>query len=138
MKNGPQYTEHHPRWYRERMSTYWWLWRWPYLKFALREISSVFVAWFVAMTLLQICELGHGPEDYAQFQEWLKSPLVLTLNAVSFFFVLFHAVTWFNLAPTAMVVRLRGQRVPGFVISGANYAAWLVASAVVAWLLLRG
>jgi fumarate reductase subunit C len=38
------YTEYPPKGYRVRMSTYWWLGRWPYLKFILREISSVFVA----------------------------------------------------------------------------------------------
>ena len=36
--------------YRVRMSTYWWLGRRAYLKFILREISSVFVAWFVLVT----------------------------------------------------------------------------------------
>lgn len=138
MNDTPHYAEHRFRWYRERVSTYWWLWHWKYMKFVLREISSVFVAFFVVITLLQIRALARGPEAYAQFQALLKSPLLLALNVVSFFFVLFHAVTWFNLAPTALVVRLRGKRVPGFAIAASNYAAWLVASAVVAWFILRG
>jgi fumarate reductase subunit C len=57
---------------------------------------------------------------------------------VALFFVVFHAITWFNLAPQAMVVHLRGRRVPGTWIAGANYAAWAVASALVAWLILGG
>ena len=60
------------------------------------------------------------------------------LHTVAFFFVLFHAMTWFNLAPKAMVLRLGGKRVPDSVISRPNYFAWLVASAVVAWFFLRG
>ncbi len=60
------------------------------------------------------------------------------LNAITFLFVLFHAITWLNLTPAAMVVRVRGKRVPDWVILGANYAAWLVLSAAVAVLLLRG
>ena len=32
--------------------------------------------------------------------------MVIALNVVTFFFVAFHAVTWFNLAPKAMVVDL--------------------------------
>ena len=138
MSHLPVYSPHHPRGYRERVSTYWWLWRWQYLKFVLRELSSVFVAWLVVVTLLQIRALGRGPEAYAQFQQWLQSPLILTANAVSFFFVLYHAVTWFNLAPTALVLRVRGKRVPDFAIAGANYAGWLVASAALAWFILRG
>jgi fumarate reductase subunit C len=60
------------------------------------------------------------------------------LNVVSLFFVVFHAVTWFNLAPQAMVVRLGGKRVPGAWIAAANYAAWALASALAAWILLGG
>ena len=56
------YTSYPPKGYRVPMSTYWWLGRWPYLKFILREISSVFVAWFVIETLLQINALIEGPE----------------------------------------------------------------------------
>ena len=133
-----EYTEFHPRWYRTRVSTYWWLWRWPYLKFVLREISSVFIAFFVVITLLQVRALNRGPEAYAAFQEWLKSPLLLALNAVSFLFVLFHAITWFSLAPQAMVARVRGKRVPDAVVAGTNYVAWLLVSACVAWLILGG
>jgi fumarate reductase subunit C len=36
-----------------------------------------------------------------------------------------------------MVVRLRGKRVPDWVIVGLNYAAWLVLSGGVAFVLLR-
>jgi succinate dehydrogenase subunit C len=132
------YTEHHPRWYRTRVSTYWWLSNWPYLKFILRELSSVFIAWFVVMVMLQIRALSHGPEAYKGFQQWLRTPILIAFNGISFFFVLFHAITWFNLAPKAMVVRLRGKRVPDLMIAAPNYAAWLMVSALVAWLLLGG
>lgn len=131
-------TEYLPKAYRSRVSTWWWLARWAYLKFILREISSVFVAWIVVVTLLQMRAMARGSAAYADFQNWLRNPLVLMLNAISFFFVLFHAVTWFNLAPKAMVVRMRGQRVPGAAIAGSNYAAWVVISAVIAWIALRG
>ena len=90
------------------------------------------------VTLLQIRALTRGPAEYAEFQNWLRSPLVLALNAVSLFFVCFHAVTWFNLAPKAMMIRLRGKRLPNLAIAAPNYAACVVISAVVAWILLRG
>ena len=131
-------TEYLPKSYHTRVSTYWWLARWAYLKFILREASSVFVAWTVVLILLQIRALKGGPAEYAEFQNWLRSPLMLALNAVSFLFVVFHAVTWFNLAPKAMVVRLRGKRLPNLAISAPNYGAWVAISAVVAWILLRG
>jgi fumarate reductase subunit C len=131
-------TEYVPKSYHPRVSTYWWLGRWAYAKFILREISSIFVAWVVVTTLLQVRALKAGPAAYAQFQAWLATPWVLVLNAISLFFVVFHAVTWFNLAPKAMVVRMRGKRLPAAAIAAPNYAAWVVVSATVLWILLRG
>lgn len=133
-----RYTEYPPKGYRVRMSTYWWTHRWAYLKFTLREISSIFVAWFVLETLIQINALIGGPAAYADFQEFMRNPIVIALNVISLFFVLFHVFTWFNLAPKAMAVRLGGKRVPSFLIAGPNYVAWVVVSVVVAWLVLRG
>ncbi|HEV8676869.1 MAG TPA: fumarate reductase subunit C [Methylomirabilota bacterium] len=135
---APRYTLYHPRWYRRRVSVWWWLQNPTYTGFVLRELSSVFVAFFAVVFLWQLRALVRGPEAYAQVLARLGTPLFLLLHAVTFLFVLIHAVTWFNLAPRAMVVRVRGRRLPDWVIVGSNYAAWLVASAVVAVILLRG
>jgi fumarate reductase subunit C len=132
-----RYTEFHPRWYRKRTSTFWWLGRWPYLKFILRELSSIAVALAVLLTLLQIRALIAGPQAYARFQHALRSPIVIALNVVAFFFVLFHSITWFNLGPKAMAVRVRGKRIPDLFLAAPNYVVWAVVSGVVAWLVLR-
>ena len=138
MNPTPAYTEYHPRWHRTRMSTYWWLSSGAYLRFILRELSSLFIAYFIAVTLAQIYALSRGADAYDRWQTWMATPLALTLNALALFFVVFHAVTWFNLAPKAMVVRVGGRPVPGAAIAASNYLAWLVATAVVAWVLLGG
>jgi len=134
----PLYTEYHPRWIRPRMSTYWWLGRVSYLAFIVRELSSVFVAWFVMYLLMLIRAIGQGDVRYQEFLAWSARPLVLALNLVSLLFIVFHAITWFNLAPKAMVVRIGHTRVPGILIAASNYVAWVVVSVVVAWLLLSG
>lgn len=138
MSTEPHYTLHHPRWYRRRVSVWWWLQNRSYTAFVLRELSSVFVAFFALVYLWQLRALAHGPEAYAQFLARLKAPRFLALDTVAFLFVLFHTTTWFNLTPKAMVVRLRGKRAPDWVIVGLNYVAWLVLSGVVAFVLLRG
>jgi len=138
MSAGPHYTLYHPRWYRRRVSVWWWLQNRSYAGFVLRELTSVFVAFFAVVYLWQLRALVQGPEAYGQFLARLKTPLFLTLDAVAFLFVLFHAITWLNLAPKAMVMRLRGKRVPDWVILSSNYAAWLVLSGAVAFMLLRG
>jgi len=136
MSERPVYTEYHPRWHRPRVSTWWWLKRRSYLAFILRELSSVFVAWFVVYLLLLVRAVSRGDPAYQEFLNWSRNPFVLLLNVVALVLVVFHAVTWFNLAPKAMVVRWRGQRVPGFWIAASNYAAWVAVSAALAWLVL--
>jgi len=130
------YTDFHPRWYRPRLSTYWWLDRWPYLAFILRELSSVFVAWAVVYLLFLVQALARGASSYRQFLDWSASPGIVLLNVVALAFLCFHAVTWFNLAPQAMVVHMRGKRVPGMWIAISNYVAWAVVSLLVIWLLV--
>ena len=137
VKASPAYTKFHPRWYRAPVSIYWWLGQWRYLKFILRELSSLFVASFVVITLLQVRALRSGPEAYSRFQHWLHTPWAIALNLVSLLFVVFHTITWFNLAPRAMPIRVRGKRLPEFLVAAPNYAVWLVASVVVAWFVLR-
>jgi fumarate reductase subunit C len=131
-------TQYSPKTFRVRVSTYWWLGRWPYLRFILRELSSVFVAWFVLITVLQIRALRRGPAGYEEFQQWLRSPILVVANVVTLLFVIFHAATWFNLTPKAMPLRVGGKRVPSLLIVGPSYLVWLVLSAAVAWILLRG
>jgi fumarate reductase subunit C len=137
MSAPPIYTEFHPRWYRKRMSTLWWLHRRSYLVFALRELSCVFIAWFVIFLLLLVHATGTGNHAYHRFLDWAANPAVIVVNIVGLLFVGLHAITWFNLAPKAIVVRARGHQVPSSFVAGVNYLAWAVVSAALAWLILR-
>jgi fumarate reductase subunit C len=138
MSTEPPYTLYHPRWYRRRVSVWWWLQNRSYSGFVLRELTSVFVAFFAVVYLWQLHALAQGPEAYERFLARLRTPLFLALDTVVFLFVLFHTITWFNLTPKAMVLRVRGKRVPDWAIVGSNYVAWLVLSGTVAFVLLRG
>jgi fumarate reductase subunit C len=122
--------------YREPVPLLWWTRRRSYLLFALRELSSVAVAWFVVHFLLLVTAVHRGPAAYREFLDWSASPLVLLVNLVALAFVVLHAVTWFNLAPKALVVRMQGQQVPPRVIAAGHFGAWFVVSAVVAFVLV--
>ena len=130
------YTGFYQHLYRPRVPLLWWLRRRSYLIFVLRELSSVSVAWFVGYTLLLVHAVATGPQAYREFLAWSARPWALAVNVVALLFVTFHAVTWFNLAPSAMVVRIRGTRVPRSWIVGAHYAGWALLSALVAWLIV--
>ena len=122
--------------YHPPVSRLWWLHRRSYLLFVLRELSGIFIAWFVVFLLLFVRAVGRGEDAYERFLDWAANPFVVALNVVTLAFVLLHAVTWFNLAPQAMVVRMGGRRVPPRVIVMSQYVAWAVISAVLAWLLV--
>jgi fumarate reductase subunit C len=134
---SPVYKEHHPRWLRQRLSTYWWLGKWPYVKFILREISSVFVAWFVIYLLLLVRAVSRGEQAYRAFMEFSVHPVVLAINVVAFFFITFHALTWFAVAPQAIVAHMGTKKVPPFLIAASHYGAWVAVSAVLFFFLLR-
>ena len=136
MNESPIYREYHPKWLRPRMSTYWWLGNWAYVKFILRELSSVFVAWTVFYLLLMVYMVSGGESKYHDFLDFSKHPVVLTMNVITFFFVMFHALTWFALAPQAIVAHIGKKKVPPFLIAASNYGAWLAASAFLFWLVL--
>ena len=65
------------------------------------------------------------------------SPWVVALNVVALLFLALHVVTWFNLTPQAMDVRMGSRRVPAAAVIASQYAALVVVSAFVFWLVTR-
>ena len=122
--------------YRRPLPFGWWLQRGAYFRFIARELTCVFVGVFAVLTIELVQAVGRGPEAYAAFTARLGSSAYVALSLVAFAAVLYHAVTWFALVPTTMRVRLGEERVPDRVIAGAHYAAWVVASLVVALIVL--
>jgi fumarate reductase subunit C len=148
--------------YRQPVSRLWWTKKRTYFLFVMRELSSVFVAWFAVFLMVMVFAIGRGEASYQRFLDWAASPIVIVVNIVALAFAVLHTVTWFVLTPQAMVVRLGGRRVPavkmvtvagrtvpaatvvrvggrvpaGMVIAS-QYLALIVVSAFIAWLVLR-
>jgi fumarate reductase subunit C len=125
------------RLYRPRVSTWWWTRKRTYFVFVMRELSSIFVAWFVVYLLLFVYAVGRGEAAYQRFLDGASSPWVIALNVVALVFVLLHTVTWFSLTPQAMAVRMMGQRVPAWHIVAGQYTGLVVVSGFVLWLVTR-
>ena len=122
------------RTYRRPISTWWWLRKRSYFVFVMRELSSIFVAWFVVYLLLFVYAVGQGEAAYQRFLDWASAPWLIALNVVSLVFVLLHTVTWFALTPQAMVVRVMDRTVPSFHILAGQYSGLVVVSLFVLWL----
>ena len=130
------YSEYHQRWLRRPVSTYWWLEKPAYFAFILREGSCMFVGWFVVYLLLLVRAVLASETSYRQFLAWSATPGILFLNVVTLAFVVYHAITFFQAAPQAVIVHAGRKRVPPRLVLAGHYAAWIVASLLVAWLLL--
>jgi fumarate reductase subunit C len=123
--------------YRRPISTWWWVRKRTYFLFVMRELSSIFIAWLILYLLLFVRAVGEGAAAYDDFLDRAASPWLVTVNVVAFAFVLLHTVTWFLLTPQAMVIAVRGRRVPAVAIIAAQYAGLAVVSAFVLWLVTR-
>ncbi len=124
--------------HRERFPIFWWLGKLSYTRFIARELTSLAVVYTAGGLAALLWTLGRGEEAYRAFLEWLAAPAAVAFHALVLAAVVFHALTWFHLAPTALVVRLRGRKVPDGVVVAGHYAAWLLASVAAAWWLLGG
>ena len=138
MSPNVHYKTHHPKWYRVRKPIFWWIRRFADIRFIFREMTSVAVAYSVIGLVIIYRALLTGPEAYAALMDTLTEPLWITVNIFALGAVLYHAITWFNLAPRAIVMRLGKWRIPDLMIAGGNYAAWCVISAVIFWAYVSG
>jgi fumarate reductase subunit C len=149
--------------YRQPVSRLWWLKKRTYFLFVMRELSSIFVAWFAVFLMMMVFAIGRGEAAYQNFLNWAASPVVVVVNIVALAFAVLHTVTWFALTPQAMVVRgpggrqvramkevrVAGQwvpaatvvrvggRLPAGAVIASQYVGLVVVSAFIAWLVLR-
>lgn len=130
------YERYRPQRYIPRMPISWWKSKGTYVHFIVRELTSIFVAVYTIILLIQVRALSRGAEEWEALLEWFASPLSIGLHVIILAFVLFHSITWFNLAPKAMVLRIGKKRVPGVAIIAVNFGMWLVLSVGIAWLIL--
>ncbi len=124
--------------YRPPMPSAWYLRTQPYRVFMLRELTSVFIAGYLVFLIVLLVRLGQGYEQYAAMMESLRSPLAVIAHGLALAAAVFHSITWFNLTPQVMPIRIGEEQVPGAVVAiGAGYLPWLTVSGVILWGVMR-
>jgi fumarate reductase subunit C len=134
---NPDYKLYHPKWYRPRMPIFWWLGKLSYTKFIVRELTSLAVGYAAVMLIIQIRMLSRGSDAYGGFVAWLQTPFALIVHTLVLLVLLVHTITWLNLAPKALVLRIGGRRVPDEAVLVGHYLAWIAASVLVVFYLRR-
>jgi len=130
--------------YRPRLPWAWWRRNPRYTLYMLRELSSVFIAIWSALFLVQLGKLRRGRDEYDEFVAAQRRPGWIAFNVVAFLFALLHAVTWFQLSGVvlsglAQKVRVGGFKLTSDMLTAGNFAGWAGASlGILVGLLLGG
>lgn len=122
--------------YRE-LPRSWWLTKPSYFLFMLRELSSVFIAIFLIVLLVQLYQLTRGPDAYAASIQKLSSPGWIIFNIIVLLFALYHSITWFSSSAIVLPLRIGEREIPRHVFVALNVAALVVISLIILVLFLR-
>ena len=109
-----------------------------YRRFMVRELTSVFIAGYLVFLLVWLRRLGDGPDAFAAMLRATRSLLSVVLHLLALAAAVYHSVTWFNLTPQVMPVRIGEERLPQSAVAIAmGYLPWLVLSGLIVWGVLR-
>ena len=110
----------------------WWR-RNPYfVRYMIREGSSVFLAIYALILLVGLWRLSQGQAAWDAWRAALTSPISLLFHWLALLTVGYHAYTWWKVAPkTAPDLRLAGRPLPEMVITGGGWLATLGTSVLV-------
>ncbi|MBP2169482.1 fumarate reductase subunit C [Erwinia toletana] len=101
----------------------WWQQLGFYRFYMLREGTAIPALWFSIELIFGLYALKNGAESWTAFVGFLQHPVVLVLNIVALLAALLHSKTWFDLAPKAAIIVIKGEKMgPAPVV----IALWLV------------
>lgn len=122
--------------YPRQHSGTWFLKRWPYRIFMLRELSAVFLALYMVLLILLVMKVHSGADAFNGYVQTLRSPALIVLHVVILLFALLHSVTWFQAVPKGLPLRRGEEKVPPLLLIGVNYVVMLAATLIVLGIVL--
>ena len=133
MTTEARYTLYHPKWYRRPVSVWWWLSSWRYMKFVLRELTSVPVAIFSLLTLWQVPLSRERARSLRPFRD---VDVVFSRHRAQRSDLRCRLVSRADVVPSGPQgdgSSSLGKTRSDLLIIVSNYIGWVVVSAVVAW-----
>lgn len=120
-----------------RLGWTWWTLKGSYFRIFLREVSSAFILAEVVLFMLLIHKAGQDAETYLAYRDFLWHPLMVVFHLVALAFALWHTITFFLIAPSALPSQVAGRRIPAAFIIGQQFAGLAAVSLLlilwVAW-----
>ena len=118
--------------YRRPMPAGWWTRRSHYFWYVVREFTSLPLAAWLLWFLVEIQRAQAGPHGYHPHM----STGFVVFSVIVLLFAIYHSVTFLSLAGTILHFNVLDRPVPAQLIVASQFAIWLVASAVIAFVLV--
>ena len=84
--------------------------------------------------LVLLHKAGQSAADYQAYLDFLWNPGMVVFHVVSIVFALLHTVTWFNLLPQTVAIRIMGRRIPALLLVAPQFGGWAVVTGlIIAW-----
>jgi fumarate reductase subunit C len=117
-----------PRVYKPEMARGWWLGKRHYFLYMVREFTALPLALWLLWFLVEIQRASNGPKGYYPH----SSPGFVVFSVIVLGFALYHSYTFLSLA--GVIIHIKG--VPSRLIVLSQFGLWLVASLVIAAVLI--
>jgi succinate dehydrogenase subunit C len=118
--------------YRRPMAAGWWTRKGHYFWYVVREFTSVPLALWLLWFLVEIQRAQNGPKGYYPH----SSTGFVVFSVVVLLFALYHSVTFLSLAGVILHFKVLDRQIPSRLIVLSQFGLWLVASAVIAFVLV--
>lgn len=116
--------------YQPRQSPWWWTKNPFFLRYMIREATSVFVLIYSLLLILGLYQLKQGEAPWQQWLALVSHPTVIVFNLLALAAALYHATTWFKLAPKIMVLRLGDWKLPESLMVTGQWIGMLLTTAI--------
>ena len=100
----------------------WWLKNPFYIRYMVRESTSVFVTLYALVMLTGLMSLQDGESSWQTWLRGMNHPMMVVFHVFVLAACLYHAVTWFKVAPkVAPNFFIAGKRIPDIAITAVQY-----------------
>jgi fumarate reductase subunit C len=115
----------------------WWRKNPFFVRYMIREASSVFLAIYAVILLVGLLRLSQGEAAYDAWRAALTSPFSILFHWLALLTVGYHAYTWWQVAPkTAPDIRIAGRPIPEALISGGGWLA-TIGTSILVYIIVR-
>lgn len=114
--------------YQRELPVDWWLKHAFYTKYMIREGTSIAITLYSCILAWGLLRLSQGEQAWQGWLEAQQHPIAILFHVLALGLALYHTITWFDLAPKAADIWLKGKKLEDKVIVIAHYVGFAVAT----------